>query len=310
MKKCGQIVLITRIAIFVVLAVGILVVISIFPPSQVARKVNSELDRKSTIGNFSTLGESVNKDLKQRLSGYWQYLQPQELPKKPYRISDRIELKENGIFWQVRILTLWLPFGDSVSCTHIQTGYINPFKIAGTDSSRVLVDALVKGQAFALEADTCYIASLSATMRNQGQLMSMSSNVFAKEMKRSRDSLDVDGRTYGLYDPKVYSLADFFPRGSTEIIDKISLKECNRSISFADFVINELRQAFDSKHEGSNDTAAIRSIVSRYYDPLVVSELSKNFTTGMLKPLKGFITYTLVVDAKGKVIEVKKIRQK
>jgi hypothetical protein len=306
MKNSEKTGVIIKVAVFSALAVGIIAVWKMFPPSRIAHRINSQFDRNSVQGDVSSSSNDENKYLKQKVSGYWQHTEPEQLPQKPYRVSDRIELKENGVFWQVNKLTLWLPYGDTSVCTHIQTGYINPFKLKGADSGTVLVDALVKSQAFAQKFDTCYIASLSAAIQNQRNIISMSQDVFAKELKKMHDSLFVDGRLYTSYDTNTNALADFFPRGSVEIIDNIAIGECKQNTSFGDFVISELRQAFSSKNSGDSDTGAIRSVISRYYAPLVVSELSRHFTTGMLEPLHGSITYTLTVDAKGAVAEVKK----
>lgn len=299
--------LIIRIVLLLGLVIGMVVIWKKYPPSKIADTVSTKISNQSTRQSFSTLSDSANAALKIEVSGYWQRIEPEQLPDKPYSISDRIELKTNGIFWQVHTLTLRLPGGDTATYTHIQTGYLNPFKLTGNDSSTILIDALTSSQVFAGAVDTCYIPSLATALRKQSSLLGMSQEVFAKSLRRSADTLFIDGRAYTGYDTTTHPLADFFPRGSTELVDKVSLSECSQKASFADFAVNMLQQTFSSgKSAGATDTAAIRSLLTRYYSPIVVAELARHYTIGLLEPMHGTLTYTITVGADGKVTNVKK----
>jgi hypothetical protein len=305
MKLSGKSSLVIQLVFFSVLALTIIIVWIFNPPKFLGETLSTSFQSKSG-GSFTSFSDSQNIEIKKYVSGYWQRYVPPVMPDKPYSITDRFELKENGIFWQVKKLVVYTPVGDSSSCTEIVTGYINPFKHHSEDSTLIIVDALIHGQAFATELDTCYVAGISNSFANQRRIMSMTTETFASTLKRDADKLFIDNDEYILYDTMQLSLSDFFPRGAVEIVDKISTLQCKRAMSSSFFVKQRMADYFTSVKPSNSDTAAARLIIDRYYYPLIVKEISQQYTTGFLKPLEGKFSVIISINPDGTVKEVKK----
>jgi hypothetical protein len=305
MKLSGKSSLVIQLVFFSVLALTIIIVWIFNPPKFLGETLSASFHSK-TGGGFTAFSDSQNIEIKKYVSGYWQRYVPPVIPDKPYSITDRIELKENGIFWQVKKLVVYTPNGDSTSCTEIVTGYINPFKHHDEDSTLIIVDALIHGKAFATEQDTCYVSGLSNSIANQRRIISMTAETFASTLKRDADLLFIDNHEYILYDTIQHTLAEFFPRGAVEIVDKISTLQCKSAMSSSFFVKQRLADYFTSVKPSNSDTGAARLIIDRYYYPLIAKEISQHYTTGFLKPLEGHLSVMISINPDGTVKEVKK----
>ncbi len=264
----------------------------------IATKVNSFFSSR-TIPVFY---DSTNiEDVKKTLCGYWYRNESKQLPQKPYSLTDCVELKDNGIFWEVQQYGLWLPNGDSVNFMHVLTGYINPFKKDPADSNATLIDAFVRAQAYAFSHDTCYVAKEAMDLEKQHDLMKMSQEVYASRIKRTGAALMIDNKAYTAFDTSLHGLASFFPRGSVEIVDQFSAEKCKNNFSLASIVKSELEKYYQSCPLAERDSGDVRLTIKKYYEPLIVAHLASTYTSGVLEHMKGQLLVAISIKSDGSV---------
>lgn len=155
------------------------------------------------VTRYKGFSEKEKEALKLRNAGFWQFVSDTS---SSISVSDRIELKTNGIFWRVTIYAIALPSGNSTRLMHVSTGYLNPFCILSvSNKDSMICDVRIIKQTFLLGKDTCYAPS------NIDTTWYLSANG-----KR----FDFDNRVYTAYDTSGPALLQFFPAGALDIIDK------------------------------------------------------------------------------------------
>jgi hypothetical protein len=173
----------------------------------IASKNVKSVDTGSKILNgvtrYKGFSEKEKDALRLRNAGFWQYASDISAT---ISVSDRIELKTNGIFWQVTQYAIGLPSGNSTRFMHVITGYLNPFcKLAENNRDSILCDVHTINQTFIMGHDTCYGASNSDTTWN---------------VTANGKRFELGNRAYAAYDTAGGALFRFFPSGVLDIIDK------------------------------------------------------------------------------------------
>jgi hypothetical protein len=133
------------------------------------------------------------------LAGFWTFDLEKMAGGKLVSKKDRLEIKENGIVWQVVEWKMTMPVADTAATfTHIRTAYINPYGISRGDT---LSDAYVLSQAFICGNDTCFggynYSELWQISRRGGDLMISKRN----------------------YRPYRGDLTAFFPPGAVDLVE-------------------------------------------------------------------------------------------
>jgi hypothetical protein len=141
-------------------------------------------------------------------------------------LTDRIELKKNGILWQVQQLKLFLPSGDSAVITTIQQGFIAPFFWVNRGESTLLCEVQVLKRVRIIGRDTCYMR----TEEKVKDVFKRDSSFFAPTMVPVW-LLTADGTRF-IWQGRSYrnwgtnDITKFFPAGAITLVDDIHLPQC------------------------------------------------------------------------------------
>lgn len=133
-------------------------------------------------------------------AGLWQFNIETLVDGKIVKKTDRIEIKNNGIIWQVVEWTIPMPSDSTITFRQIRTAYLKPYGVVGGDS---ICDAYVLSQAFINGTDTC-IGSW-----NYPELWSF---------RMSGSELGLNRRQYSVYRGEPDS---FFPAGSVAFVERV-----------------------------------------------------------------------------------------
>jgi hypothetical protein len=144
--------------------------------------------------------EQEKADFLKRHAGLWKFNIETMSGGKTVKKTDRIEIKDNGIIWQVIEWTIPMPSDSIITFRQIRTAYLKPYGVVRGDS---ICDAFVLSQAFITGKDTCIGAW------NFPELWSF-------QMVGS--SLILNKRRYTFYNGE---LDNFFPAGSVAFVQSV-----------------------------------------------------------------------------------------
>jgi hypothetical protein len=134
------------------------------------------------------------------IAGFWTFDLEKIAGGKLISKRDRLEIKENGIVWEVVEWKMTMPGADSAETFyHIRTAFINPYGVLKGDS---LSDAYILSQEFIGAGDTCFGGY------NYSELWQIS---------RRGEYLEISKRNYRLYKGDI---EDFFPHGIIDLVEK------------------------------------------------------------------------------------------
>jgi hypothetical protein len=260
------------------------------------------------IANFIELNTDEIALMRKKTAGFWQCngVRGQQTPF--LSVSDRIELKDNGIFWRVRCDVAHLPSGDSVDFITITNGYMQPYSRSKTCADSILCQVHFIGQVIIDGNDTCYLEHarmsddpkksvvpeiLRTPQRQQGEVAAdtawdiiIKGKVFALE-----------GRSYAPYDTAGAALYSFFPRGATKLVGKISVPPCANTVSMENSVKKALVHDMAGTSVESRTQENIVKTVNTYYRALFAENLAKRVTAYR----KGSVTLSFSVNKHGTV---------
>ncbi|MBN1578041.1 MAG: hypothetical protein JW913_15885 [Chitinispirillaceae bacterium] len=203
--------------------------------------------------SLQSMKEEQKLSLQKSFGGFWvnRTADPDALIRK----NDRLELRDNGIIWQVVHWLVLYPCGDTGSYYHIRHGYLNPYSVAA-DRRSIVCEVRTIRQIFIYGADTCFGRS----------------QVDELWQTRKEDSLLVMNRKR--YLPYHGELSDFFPEGMIDLIDKPMLKDCEHNLDLAHIVRNRLAGCYqNNKATRTCDTVVIKEELSEYFKSAFVDEI-------------------------------------
>jgi|GEM_PF-2141323 hypothetical protein len=157
------------------------------------------------MAKYKGFEEKQKDELKLRNAGFWQFASDTNTANPMLFLTDRFELKPNGIFWQVTEYTIGLPSRKSTRFMHVVTGYMNPFAKTSGGLDSIVCDVHIIRHVYVMGADTCYGPSNNDTTWN----------VVANGKR-----FELGDKVYTAYDTSGQSLFKFFPAGALDIIDK------------------------------------------------------------------------------------------
>jgi hypothetical protein len=201
--------------------------------------------------------------------------------------KDRLEIKENGIIWQVVEWSIPLPSGAVSSFCQIKTAFLKPYGIVKGDS---VCDAYVLTQAFVENGDTCFGAW------TYPELWSLKIDGGAMVFNRRR------------YTPFRGELADFFPAGAIASVQSaegqffkdtvmgttinqlysvrrtdpksgtVRLIPIRDSITdLSDLLKKSIQRKLSSLEVDKVNREFVISGISSYYDPFIITEKMRSF---------------------------------
>jgi len=171
------------------------------------------------------------------------------------RKYDCLELKENGIIWEVIHWNIRYPDGDSSSVYHVRYGYLNPYGLAADDKD-VVCEVRTIRQIYIYGNDTCFGAS----------------QVDELWQTRKEDSLLIMNRKR--YQPYHGELTVFFPEGMIDLIDKLINNDCRHNFSVATLIKEKLGEYISTiSGEKTADSTSIGELLHTYFEPAFIEEV-------------------------------------
>jgi hypothetical protein len=255
--------------------------------------------------------------IKKKNAGFWQCNDVQSRQYPFLSVSDRIELKDNGIFWRVRRDVAHLPSGGSVDFVTITNGYMQPFYKSKTCADSTLCQVHFIGQVNITGNDTCYMEHarmsddpkksilpeiLRTPQRQQGEVAADT----AWDIIASGKVFSLEGRSYSPYDTAGAALYSFFPKGATKLVGKISVPRCATSVSLETCLKKALTGDCAGFSVESRTREDVLKIVNTYYRTMFAENLAKRVTAYG----KGSVTLSFAVKPEGNVVDPKVIEEK
>ncbi len=207
----------------------------------------------SDFRSLESMKDEQKTALKRAFGGFWVY-RTQD-PDAPIQKEEHLELRDNGIIWEVIRWRVAYPYEDTAEYYHVRYGYLNPYSVAADEKSIVCEVRTIR-QVFIVDEDTCFGKS----------------QVDELWQTRLEDSLLVMNRKHY----RVYSgeLTEFFPEGMIDLVDKLLINDCVHGYGLGEVVENRLRSCYQhNEWTRTCDTAALYRALTEYFEPAVVEEI-------------------------------------
>jgi hypothetical protein len=203
--------------------------------------------------------------VRKAVAGFWMTAASDTQLTPAIRVDDRVELKTNGIIWEVKQYHVVLPTRDTLAFTYVMTGYLMPYGQRLIADSSAFSDIRVIYQVMIVDRDTCYGASDITT----GWLHSA---------RPGADSLmRIEGARYRPYRG---ALTSFFPSGAIDLVKKVNLNPCPQELSFFDVLKRRVSAGYRAAKEGVRDTTTVRQALDDYYSVLLKQAIGAQFSIG------------------------------
>lgn len=175
-------------------------------------KYKAKISNNKKLNPFS---EPQKDSVSKVLAGFWQYNKAANDTNPG--ISDRIEIKDNGIIW--RVVTYKYPTSASDTAIFIKasTAYLRPFANNKDNPSFLTFDLHIIRQTFAGK-DTCYSNPTPDT---------------TWEILRTENGLQTGNTTYVPFDTS--DLTHFFPDGAVAMVDAVTVNPCSKDFLTKDY---------------------------------------------------------------------------
>jgi hypothetical protein len=269
-------------------------------------------------GNANLVDLDTNEvaSIKKKNAGFWFCSGIQDRRMPFLSVSDRIELKDNGIFWRVRHDAIHLPSGDSVGFTAVTNGYMQPFYKSKTRADSIVCQVHFIGQVMTAGSDTCYIEhtrmsddpkksvmpDILRTKRLAGEVASDT----AWDIIADGNHFGFDGREYSVYDTAGPALYSFFPKGATRLVGKISVVRCSNGMYIETFAKQAIVKDFAAMSVQERTKKEVLNDVDTYYKVMFAENLAKTVT----RYGKGTVTLSFSVTSQGTVIDPRVVEAK
>jgi hypothetical protein len=267
--------------------------------------------------NLIVLDTNESAIIKKKNAGFW-YCNDVRGKQMPFlSVSDRIELKDNGIFWRVRHDMIHLPSGDSIDFSAITNGYMQPFYKSKTHADSIVCQVHFIGQVMIAGNDTCYIEHtrmsddpkksvmpdiLRTPQRQAGEVASDTAWDIVADGKR----FGFDGRDYSAFDTAGPALYSFFPKGATKLVGKISVVQCSNEMYLEMFAKQAIVKDFAAMSVQERTQQEILNDIDTYYKVMFAENLAKTVT----RYGKGTVTLSFSVTTQGAVTDPKVVAAK
>jgi hypothetical protein len=265
-----------QLLIFFVILAGLLITYNIAPKGA---------QRGPIVGAIPGMGEYIQFDstqkesMKAALSGFWVYDGP-GAASLPAQVRIRLELKNNGIIWEMRNYALRLPSGDTARFMHVMHSYILPYGVRRKHRTEIVCDSRVLRQVMFMPHDTCYGESQVDGVRS---------------FERGETTLTTESRFLMPYGNR--PLNEFFPPGAIDYVDSIRLDACPRAMDFAVFAQKAVADDLKRMTVDTRRSEDVQAVVDRYCAPIFRMAVPRENMTGKRQS----VTLSLSIDAGGKV---------
>ncbi|MBD3347361.1 MAG: hypothetical protein GF401_20075 [Chitinivibrionales bacterium] len=253
-------------------------------PSHFASLLESPMEDYTVVDNFT---EQEKDSARKMFAGFWE--KRQEYPGGAFVEKDRLELKDNGIIWQVKEYTLQLPSNREFVVSHVIHGALVPYGYSKNDTGAVVCDVLIIRQNVVAENDTCYGESNAADLW---------------KMKKTEKSLRINDADYLPYGTA--SLDTFFQQGILNTIDDFTVEACLHGVNKYALLLDTLIADMAQMKVKDFSRQKAKEMIGRYYAHVLGGIIS---SYGMPESsVPDSIEIGLSITASGKVINPRIIR--
>ncbi|HAJ79622.1 MAG TPA: hypothetical protein DCO75_07605 [Fibrobacteres bacterium] len=235
----------------------IIVLIFFLIVSKNDKSVESKTQLLNGLANYKGFDDKQKEDLKIKNAGFWQYSTEAGSANSIISMTDRLELKTNGIFWRVTRYAVGLPSKKTAGFIHVSTGYVEPFAKTGEGIDSIVCNVRLIRQVYINDKDTCYGPS------NMDTTWKIIANGKQYEMF---------GNKYSSYDTSGQALFNFFPQGLLDIVDKTTVYQCRSETNFNVFFKNAVQSDMQTVVVDSLSSDAIQKIIDTYYCLILESD--------------------------------------
>lgn len=279
-KSSSKSSLIKSVALLAIFICGFYIVIHLSHhglPANISSFVNADADvsRQKMVQMSETQQDSVRK----AVAGFW--VSEFNNQNGTVRKSDNLEIRDNGIIWQVINWAVTFPSEDTLSMYLARNGYLIPYgKRSGKND--YACDVRIIRQTFIVGTDTCYGASQTDELWS---------------IEKKPDVLMCNNRSFNSYSGK---LEEFFPDGMIDLVDEMIMNGCapgyNLQLYARDAICAQLQNL--APIEFNKET--MQQWISHYYGPLIVDDI---LHSQLLFTIPESLTVSIGISADGKVTQ-------
>lgn len=244
-------------------------------PSQAASLINIDTDVSQQ--KISQIPEQQQDSLRKSFAGFWvsEIISGNEAVRK----TDHLELRDNGIIWQVINWFITFPSGDTLSMYLARNAYLIPYgKHDGKKG--YACDVRVIRQTFIVGTDTCYGPS------QQDELWLV---------EKTSQGIKFNGREFVSYDGE---LVEFFPDSMIDLVDKLLVNGCVPGASLQKYAHMAISEQLEKLAPVAYKEEITKQWIKHYYTPLMVDDL---LHSQLHFSIPDSVTIAFTVSADGKV---------
>lgn len=206
------------------------------------------MDAQNMMRPLQSMPEEKKDELQKVFGGFWihQTLDTTAAIKK----YDCLELKDNGIIWQVITWDVHYPDGDTATYYHIRYGYLKPYSYAANQED-VVSEVRTIRQIFIKGTDTCFGKS------QVDELWQVQKKDTILHLNRK------------MYTPYHGDITLFFPEGMIDLIDQLILNDCSSNYS-VHYIVKERLKTYIQKNA---DSISICKILDNYFYTTFIEEM-------------------------------------
>lgn len=245
-------------------------------PSQLTSFINTDAD--VTRQKMAQLTEPQQDSIRKAVAGFW--VSEFNNQNNTVRKSDHLEIRDNGIIWQVINWFITFPSGDTLSLYLARTGYLMPYG-ESADKNGYACDVRIIRQTFIAGTDTCYGNSQVDELWL---------------MNKSSEGLICNNRNFQSYTGE---LVYFFPQGMIDLVDKLTLDGCTPGANLQTFASEAIKGQMQDLAPIGFNKETMHQWISHYYGPLVVNDI---LHSQLLFSVPESLTVSFGISADGKVV--------
>lgn len=279
-KSSSRSSLIRSVALLAIFIFGFYIVVQLGRhglPANVSSFINTDADvtRQKIVQMTETQQDSIRK----AVAGFW--VSEFSNQNGTVRKSDHIEIRDNGIIWQVINWAVTFPSEDTLSMYLVRNGYLMPYG-KRSDKSGYACDVRIIRQTFIVDTDTCYGASQTDELWS---------------MEKSADGLTCNDRNFSSY---TGILQEFFPEDMIDLVDALIPTGCAPGYNLQSYARDAICAQLKNLAPMEFNKETMRQWISHYYVPLIVDDI---FHSQMFFSVPESLTVSFGISAEGKVTE-------
>ena len=246
-------------------------------PANISSFINADAD--VTRQKIAQMSEAQQDSIRKEVAGFW--VSEFKNQNSTVRKSDHLEIRDNGIIWQVINWAVTFPSEDTLSIYLTRNGYLIPYG-KRSDKSGYACDVRIIRQTFIVGDDTCYGASQTDELWS---------------MDKSTDGLICNDRIFNNYTGE---LQEFFPDGMIDLVDALISIGCAPGYNLQSYARDAICAQLKNLAPIEFNKETMHQWISHYYGPLIIDDI---LHSQMLFSIPESLTVSFGISVDGKVTE-------